>query len=110
MIDFDGIGLHDLVELEASIHFDVVVPPHVVKVVGDGNAGWYFVDWISQAWGERLIEVEKLGSHDEPRKLQKGDANLIRRHIRAVDIPAMVDALESVAVALDTAYGLTKTS
>ena len=109
MIDFDTIGLHDLVELEASMRFEAV-EPHVVKAVGDGNAGWYFVDWISQAWGERLIEVEKLGSHDEPRKLQKGDANLIRRHIRAVDIPAMVDALESVAVALDTAYGLTKTS
>ena len=109
MIDFDTIGLHDLLELEASMRFEAV-EPHVVKAVGDGNAGWYFVDWISQAWGERLIEVEKLGSHEQSRKLRKGDANLIRRHIRAGDIPAMVDALDGAMATLGRAYGLTETS
>ena len=109
MIDFDTIGLHDLLELEASRRFEPV-EPHVVQVVGDGNAGWFVVDWISWAWGERLLEVEKLGSHEQPRNLRKADTNLIRRHIRAVDIPAMADALDRVMAGLDEAFGLTKTS
>ena len=101
-IDFDEIGLHDLVELEADgRHIEV--------------AGWYHVDWIGQAWGERLLEVEILGTHNSPRTLRKADpaAALIRRHIRAVDIPAIVDTLDRAMEQIRTlaeAFGLTETS
>jgi hypothetical protein len=81
MIDFDAIGLHDLVELEADgRHIEV--------------AGWYHVEWINSGWGEHHPEVELLGSHKQPRTLRECDAPLIRRHIRAGGIPKAIEALE----------------
>ena len=84
-VEFDAIGLHDLVELEAGKRM-VGVPIEV--------AGWYHVEWINQAWGERHLEVEILGTHEHPKTLRKSDSALIRRHIRAADIPAIVEAFD----------------
>ena len=81
MIDFDEIGLHDLLELEADGR-------HIEA------AGWYHVEWINSGWGEHHPEVELLGSHKQPRTLRECDAPLIRRHIRAGGIPKAIEALE----------------
>lgn len=83
MIDFDAIGLHDLVELEADgRHIEV--------------AGWYHVEWIGGAWGEKLLEVEILGTHKQPRTLRKTDAAQILRHIRTAAAPGAIDTLENI--------------
>ncbi len=83
MIDFDEIGLHDLLELEADgRHIEV--------------AGWYHVEWVSSGWGEHHLEVEILGTHKQPHSLRKGDVAQIRRHIRAGGIPKAIEALENI--------------
>ena len=82
MIDFDAIGLHDLLLLEADgRHIEV--------------AGWYHVEWITSGWGEHHLEVEILGTHKQPHSLRKGDVALIRRHIRAGSIPALIAVAEA---------------
>lgn len=88
MIDFDEIGLHDLLELEADgRHIEV--------------PGWYHVEWVSSGWGEHHLEVEILGTHKQPHSLRKGDVAQIRRHIRAAAVPGAIEALERIKTKLD---------
>lgn len=92
-IEFEAIGLHDLVELEADgRHIEV--------------PGWYHVEWTNSGWGEHILEVEILGTHKQPRTLRAPDAPLIRRHIRAADIPRAMEHLRTLA----EAFGLNETS
>jgi hypothetical protein len=81
-IDFDAIGLHDLLLLEADgRHIEV--------------AGRDHVEWTNSGWGEHALEVEILGTHKQPRTLRKSDAALILRHVRAAAIPNMVAITDS---------------